>query len=305
MLKVRNLLTAFSCIAFAGAAHAQEVAEEAPPPAWPEVDIFLFEYDPANADDALSNGANVTDRPGYDNQPHFTKDSATILYSRDDGIQTDIWEYDIAAGTHTQITRTPESEFSPTPSPDDQTISMVFERSNSIWQIDRSNPDEPQPVLEAVGIIEPVGYFARNHETGDILFWSRFGFSVTLAHDTKQESFFITGHAVPSTPHVIPGTDDISFVHRQMNDQVWIKALDPQSKAVRPLTQIVGSNANYAWAPDGSILQIEDAKLHRWRDDGKGWKVISDLSAHGVASANRIAVSPDGNRIAIVGLPQE
>ncbi|ABC62537.1 hypothetical protein ELI_02225 [Erythrobacter litoralis HTCC2594] len=290
-------------MALVASAQAQDAAEETPPPAFPETEIFLFDYDASAEGDALSNGRNVTQRPGYDNQPYFTPGSATFLYARDDGTQTDIWEYDIASGTHRQITRTPESEFSPTPSPDDKTISMVFERNNSIWQIERSAPDAPTWALEAAGVPEPVGYFARNYASGDILYWSRYGFNVALTSAEKPAYHFISGHAVPATPHVIPGSAEISFVHRQTNEQVWIKAFDPETRAIRPLTPLVGTNANYTWTPDGAILQIEDGKVHRWREDGAGWAEVGDLSEPGITSANRIAVSPDGKRIAVVGLP--
>lgn len=293
-------------LALAHAANAQDVAEEIPPPAFPETEIFLFDYDAGASDDALSNGRNVTKRAGYDNQPYFTKDSATFVYSRDDGVQTDIWEYDIASDTHTQITRTPESEFSPTPSPDNRTISMVFERNNSIWQIDRAKPDEPQWVLEASGVTEPVGYFARDHALGNVFYWSRYGFNVALTHEAEPAYHFITGHAVPATPHLVPRTTHFSFVHRQTNEEVWIKEFDPENKSIRPLTPLVGTNANYTWTPDGAILQIEGAKVHRWREDsGKGWEVIGDLAEFGIKSANRIAVSPDGKWIAVVGVPGE
>ena len=87
-----------------------EEAEAAPPPAFPEFDIFLFDYDASNSESALSNGFNATERAGYDNQPFFTASSETFLYSRDDGTQTDIWEYDIASGAHRQITRTRSTE---------------------------------------------------------------------------------------------------------------------------------------------------------------------------------------------------
>ncbi|WP_284124734.1 hypothetical protein [Parerythrobacter aestuarii] len=302
MQKRRLILTLCGAAALANTALAQD-ADEAPPPAFPETEIFLFDYDAEAESNALSNGRNVTQRAGYDNQPYFTKDSASFLYSRDDRTQTDIWEYDIASGTHTRITKTPESEFSPTPSPDNRTISFVFERNNSIWQLDRARPDAPTWALEAAGVTEPVGYFARNYATGDILYWSRYGFNIALTSAERPAYHFISGHAVPATPHVIPGTDQISFVHRQTNEQVWIKAFDPATKAIRPLTSLVGTNANYTWTPDGAILQIEGGKVYRWKEGGEGWEVIADLADHGVASANRIAVSPDGKRIAVVGLP--
>ena len=299
------VLTLCGSVGLAGIAHAQDAGDKEPPPAFPETEIFLFDYDAAAEGDALSGGRNVTRRAGYDNQPAFTKDSAPFLYARDDGTQTDVWEYDIARGTHTQITRTPESEFSPTPSPDNRTISMVFERNNSIWQIDRSAPDAPQWSLEAAGVTEPGGYFARNHASGDILYWSRYGFNVALTSAERPAYHFISGHAVPATPHVIPGSDEISFVHRQTNEQVWIKAFDPKDKSIRPLTPLVGTNANYTWAPDGAILQIEGTTVHRWKEGADGWQTIADLAEHGLASANRIAVSPDGKRIAVVGVPKQ
>ena len=305
MLKRQTVLLCCVCLVLASPGNAQSQDADTPPPAPPQPDIFLFDYDAAAAGDALSGGINATDRPGYDNQPFFTKDSATFLYSRDDGTQTDIWEYDIASGTHSRITQTDKSEYSPTPSPDNQIISVVFERNSSIWHLDRNAPDAPSWTLETAGIEEPVGYFARNYATGDILYWSRYGFNVALTHADKRGYHFVSGNAVPATPHVIPGTDEFSFVHRQTNEQVWIKAFDPETKSIRPLTPIVGANANYTWAPDGSILQIEGTKVHRWREGGGGWQEISDLSDHGLASAYRIAVSPDGKRIAVVGLPAE
>ncbi|MDE1468542.1 hypothetical protein [Aurantiacibacter sp. D1-12] len=292
----RPALAILTSLALASPTLAQDAPE-------PQPDIFLFAYDASASDDALSNGINTTNRPTlYDNQPFFTSGGDTFVYSRGDGTQTDVWEYDIASATHAQITDTPESEYSPTPSPDNRTVSVVFERNRSIWEIDRADPDNPVWLLEAAGVDEPVGYFARNHASGDVLFWSRYGFNVALTHASEPAYHFVSGHAVPASPHLIPGTGEFSFVHRQTNEEVWIKALDPETRAVRPLTPIAGTNANYTWAPDGSILQIEGTQVHRWREGGKGWEVISDLADHGLASAYRIAVSPDGTRVAVVGI---
>jgi len=291
------------------AACAQESSsekEEREPASFPETEIFLFDINLAAEGDVLSKGKNVTSRPGYDNQPFFTKDSESFLYSRDDGYQTDVYEYIIASDKTVQITESDNTEFSPTPFPDNKSLAFVTDRSNSIYFAGRDNANAPEWALKASGITEPVGYFAWNHNTGDILYWSQYGANVTLTHAERPEYHYVSGDAVPSTPHIIPGTDEFSFVHRQGNSQVWIKALNPDTKAVRPLTPIVGHNANYSWTPDGAILMIEGTVLHRWTEDSEtGWEEVSDLSAHGLKSANRVAISPDASRLAIVGLPQD
>ena len=285
------------------AAFAQEVPEKQKVD-FPETEIFLFDLDLTDAENPLSGGKNVTNRAGYDNQPFFTKDSKTFLYSRSDDYQTDVYEYDLASGISTQITRSEATEFSPTPFPDNKSMSFVTNRSNSVWHGTRDDIDNPEWTLTASDNHEPIGYHAWNHKTGDILYWSQYGFNVTLVHESESNYHYVAGNAVPSTPHIIPGTDKFSFVHRQINGSVWIKELDPKTKAVRPLTPTKGSNANYGWTPDGSILMIEDDKLYRWQPEAE-WEEIADLADHGIKNANRLAISPNSKKIAVVGLPED
>lgn len=271
---------------------------------FPETEIFLFDLDLAKQESALSNGTNVTQRSGYDNQPYFTKDSKTFLFSRGDDYQTDVYEYDLISKEISQVTNSGATEFSPTPTPDNKSITFVSDRSNSIWIGERANINSPKAAQEHNNNKEPIGYYAWNHKTGDILYWSQYGFSVSLVHANEQNYHFISGHAVPSTPHIIPGTDNFSFVHRQSNGQVWIKEFDPTTKSITPIAPTPGSNANYGWAPDGTILIIENDDLYKWnRGSENGWQAIANLAKLGVKGANRIAISPDASKIAIVGLP--
>ncbi len=76
----------------------------------------------------LTNGAleigpavDITNNPGYDNQPFFTPDSRSVLFTSVRGpagtTQTDIYHYDIAPRTIAHVVNTPESEYSPTVTP--------------------------------------------------------------------------------------------------------------------------------------------------------------------------------------------
>jgi len=299
-LLLRLTISAFFAISCSIAAQEAEKLKVI----YPETEIFLFDLDLEKDKEVLSGGKNVTLREGYDNQPYFTKGSDSFLFSRGDDYQTDVYEYFLSSGETKRVTHSDATEFSPTPFPDNKSIAFVSNRSASIWYGSRDDIDNPKWAQAANDNREPIGYYAWNHKTGDILYWSQYGFSVSLVHESSQNYHFVTGNAVPSTPYIIPGTNNFSFVHRQTNGQVWIKEFNPKTKAVRPIITTVGENSNYCWTPDGSILMIENNMLYRWIPDGEDdWVQIADLSKFGIKNANRLAVSPNAKKLAVVGLP--
>src|SRR5262245_45036544 len=95
-------------------------------------EIFLFDLK-VNKDGKyeLSNGKNITNHKGYDNQPSFHPLRPEILYaSAMDTTNVDIKMYNFQTGTTTQFTSTPENEFSPTVTPDLKFVSCVVQRKN-------------------------------------------------------------------------------------------------------------------------------------------------------------------------------
>jgi len=274
----------------------------------PDCDIFLFELSDTPAAMTITDGFNVTNREGYDNQPWFTPDSSSILYTANHKPdRTDVFEYIIKSKETKQVTDDSTQQYSPQVSPDNQKLSFVVdgEQANqSIWFTDRDGKNS-QWLLKNMGEREPVGYYSWNHETDYILFWSRYGFSMRLAHRTKPLSHYVTGDAVPATPHIVPGTNFFSFMHQQGNGEVWIKELNPETLAIRPLTLAVGTNRSYAWTPSGWIVMCDGSKLHRWSPDSDGWQLVADLDKHGMKNVTRVSVSPDGKKLAVVGLAKE
>ena len=268
---------------------------------FPHSDIFVFDL--AGDTRAVANGRNVTSRHGYDNQPYFTADSRSFLFARGDDFQIDVYEYFLESGELRQVTNTASLEFSPTPTPDNKALAFVSDHNGSVMLAQRSSPDQRTAVLALTNEPEATGYFAWNHNRDEMLYWSRYGYSMVLVNTATGSRRFVTGHSPPATPHQIPGTHNFSFVHRQANEEVWIKALDPVTLSVTPVIRVAGSNNNYAWAPDGSILMIQDDVLYRAiRDANPEWRPVAKLAEYGIANANRIAVSPDGRKLAIVGV---
>lgn len=292
----------------------------------PECDIFLFDVQESDDDLAISNPRNVTARPGYDNQPWFTPDSGSFLFTANrKPDRTDVFEYFIESGETKQVTDTADQEYSPQSSPDNGSVSYVTDgatANQSVWFTKRDSGQQ-QWLLANQGEREPIGYYSWNRDSGYILYWSRYGHSMRLVHESKELSHYVTGNAPPSTPHIIPakfyGGDEsdhsqaaklspnrFSFLHRQANGETWLKELDPQSLAIRPLTTIKGNNNNYCWTPMGHVLMADGSELYRWNAKSKdGWQLVVDLDDHGLQTVTRVACSSDGKKLAIVALPKE
>ena len=131
----------------------------------PSTDIFLIPVD----GDAVGAPRRVTDREGYDNQPRFLPDGKSLVYSsmRDGG--TDIYLYDLVSGKTHAIVETPESEYSPTPVPGRNAISLVRDYGDLKQQLWSFPLDGGEPEL-LLPDVNPVGYHAWVDEQSLLLF---------------------------------------------------------------------------------------------------------------------------------------
>ena len=308
MTTIRRMLLAVGLVTFATLSANGQESGEPNKLDLPDCDIFLFELSDTPVEMKISGGVNIADRKGYDNQPWFTPDSSSVIFSANhEPDRTDVFEYLIGTKETKQLTDDLIQQYSPQVSPDNSQLSFVVDgemANQSIWSVDRDGENKTW-LLKGQGEREPVGYYSWNRKTDYILFWSRYGFSMRLVHRTKPISHYVTGDAIPATPLIIPGTENFSFIHQQGNGEVWIKELTPETLAVRPLTTVVGSNRSYAWTPSGWIVMCDGSKLHRWSPDSDGWKLVADFDEHGMKNVSRVAVSPDGTKIAVVGLSKE
>ncbi|MFT5521445.1 MAG: hypothetical protein ACI9IA_002046 [Enterobacterales bacterium] len=271
----------------------------------PDSEIHLFDLTLEDGKYTLKNGNNISNNKDYDSQPYFTPLGKTLLFSSSrDGKQTDVYEYTLKTQKTAQLTNTPHSEFSPKSVGDTGNVSFVSEGFNpyqSVWQLDVKSGKQSWLLNSK----EPVGYYQLNEATGDVLFWSRFGWSVQYLNIKTNQNRFVSGNAIPSTPQQIPNSNRFSFVHRQSNGQVWIKAFDPIDFSITPIAPIYDSNYDYGWAPNGDILRFDENKLSIWPFGNKGydWKIGQDMSKLFKGKIGRLAVSNDGKNIALVESP--
>ncbi|HEY4129976.1 MAG TPA: hypothetical protein VGM50_05140, partial [Gemmatimonadaceae bacterium] len=149
----------FACAVLAGAAMVA-LSARANAQAAPSTDIFLAPLTITAAAITVGTPTNVTNRPGYDNQPTFTPDSRAILFtSTHDEAQSDIYRYTLATKAIARVTSTPESEYSATIMPGGQRFSVIRVEHDSAQRLWSFAMDGSDPRL-LVPTVKPVGYHA-------------------------------------------------------------------------------------------------------------------------------------------------
>ncbi len=260
-------------------------------------DIFLVDI---SRDGGVQFGTptNVTDRPGYDNQPSFTPDGKAILYTSIRGDQADIWIYDIAAGSNRAVTTTPESEYSAAVMPGGRTFSAIrveMDSTQRLWQFDLDGTN-PKVIYEQ---IMPVGYHAWIDANTTAMFilgrpaTLQIGNVETGAAETVASNIGRSVHKAVDKKAVI-------FLHRMSDDEAWITEWDVEAKQMRHLVAPVGDGQDFVVMQNGTIVMGDGSKLFAWREDWDGWEEVADF-AEQITEITRLAGSPDGDRIAIVG----
>ncbi len=212
----------------------------------PDTEIFLASFSARGAT-VVGRATNITNSPGYDNQPSFTSDGRSIFFTsiRGGGTQTDIYRYDIASGATVRVTSTPESEYSATVTPDGGHISVIRVEADGTQRLWRFTSDGAQPELVLTDV-KPVGYHAWADDHTLALFVLGQPATLQIADTRTGQSEALVGgigrsiQRIPATANV-RGT--ISFVEREVTRAggatLWIRALDLRKRWVTTLVAAV------------------------------------------------------------------
>jgi dipeptidyl aminopeptidase/acylaminoacyl peptidase len=260
---------------------------------------------------------NISNSPGYDNEPSFTPDGRAILFvSNRDGKQTDIYRYDIATKALTQLTHTPESEYSPVVTPDGRTFSVIrveADGTQRLWRFDLDGSN-PRLILENV---KGVGYQAWLDATHVAVFIVGKPNTLQLADTTTGTAEMIDsnpgrGLALRPGPSGIPPT--LTYVCKTDPAHWVVKEFNPSTKATTVIGDALPGSEDLAWdggnsmpsGPAGRLLMASGSKVYA--KSGTDWHETGDFAAAGISHITRLAVSPVrytnfSNRLVFVAEP--
>jgi hypothetical protein len=272
----------------------------------PNTDVYLAPLSRIGDSLVVGRAINVTHRQGYDNQPSFLPDSRAILYTVvDSSGRADIWRYDIADRRTTQVTRTPESEYSATVMPGGARFSVIrveLDSTQRLWSFALDGSD-PQLVLRD---LKPVGYHAWLDSARLVTFV--LGSPSTL-HVINQDGSGDTTIArdVGRSIQALPTGGIFSFTRREGTARhlsIVLQTRHATDVGTVALIEAPADNEFHAWTPGSVLLSAAGSVLVRLDPAHPStWIPVGDLKPNGLKNVTRLAVSPDGNWLAFVAEP--
>lgn len=268
--------------------------------AQPATEIYLFDLSVKKEKVTLSNPVNITNHKGYDNQPFFHP-KLTVLYyaSANEEGKTDIKSYDYKSKASGVVTQTPEREYSPTVTLDEQYISCIIQRDNGVQDLGKYPVEGGEPSIIIDNL--KVGYhvWADNSHLGLFVLGTPNQLHYVRL-PTKKDT--IIAENIGRSLNKVPGEGAFSFIHKSSDKEWFIKKLNSQSMKVSVLGPTVSGSEDLCWLLDGKILMSDGPAIYFMNtSSGPGWNPVTVTSgAEVLKGTTRIAVSGDGKKLAVV-----
>jgi hypothetical protein len=268
----------------------------------PAADIWVADLHLSGDEIQVGTPRNITRRPGYDNQPCFLPGGDAFLFVAADSLgRTDVFRFDVVDGLLSRVTRTDESEYSPTPlaAPEGGFVTVRVEADSTqrLWRFD---PDGSNPRLIA-SEVDSVGYFAWWDERTLVVFVVGSPHTLRLV-DVATQKETVIARDIGRSILVAPGGRGVSFLAREGDGTYAFRLLPLPEREPEPLIDAVGDGQDAAWIDD-ALVMAGGARLFAARPfEAPRWREVADFAGAGIAAVTRIAVSPDHRRIALVGL---
>lgn len=263
-------------------------------------EILLFDLKIKKNKITLSNPKNITNHPGYDNQPGFNRIESVLYYSsfNEEG-RSDIKAYNYLTNTTNSFTQTSEREYSPTHTPDGEFLSCIIQRDNGAQDLGKYPLGGGEPYTIIDNLI--VGYHVWADNSHLALFI--LGEPNTLHYlriPTKEDT--VLAQNIGRSLHQIPNERAISFIQKNSATNWEIKRLDTETMLITTIAPTLPGREDICWTPNGKIVSSDGIKLFMFDPKkGKSWKEIPLASgAELLKGVTRLAVNSKGDKLAVV-----
>jgi dipeptidyl aminopeptidase/acylaminoacyl peptidase len=253
------------------------------------------------------NALNISNNPGYDNEPSFTPDGRAILFvSNRDGKQTDVYRYDIATKTLTQLTHTPEGEYSPLVTPDGKTFSVIrveADGTQRLWRFDLDG-SHPRVILENVKGVGYQAWLDATHVAVFIVGNNGQPNTLQLADATTGTAQMIDsnpGHglALRPGPRSSSAPPTLTYVCKTDPAHWVVKEFDLKTRTTTVLMDALAGSEDLTWDPMTTFPDRPAQRVFMAKgpqvftfSDGQ-WTLAGSFTAAGIDRITRLAINPN------------
>ena len=265
--------------------------------AQPSTEVYLFDLHKEGNGYILKNPVNISDNPGYDNQPSFLPDGSAVLFTSYQDDQTDIIQYQVNTAEKKRLTQSDGSEYSPTVTPDGThftTIILEKDGTQLLWKypLDGGKAEVAVPELK-------IGYHCWYDENTIVSFVLGEPATLQSSNVNTAENKILDSN-IGRSLHKIPNENKVSYISKS-NSTWMIRSLNPITGDSKNIIETLPNSEDMSWAPDGSIFMGQQSSLYWYDPKGdEKWQEVSTPENLELKNISRISVSPKGDKIALV-----
>jgi ketosteroid isomerase-like protein len=268
----------------------------------------------------VSKLVNISNHPGYDNQPAFFPNGSRLVFTSQvavldetgHGVQARI--HDFATGTSTSIPGA--LGFSPTPTAHG---SVMLLRDGQVWLHNLSDWVRDKGRDTALTETHDAGYFARFDYRTWVLFMNDKQRRIVI-YDVTTKTLDTMSIGASTAPIPIPGKRAVTFVAVEpfpAPEGDAAKSAPPRKLVLRQLsiddrkvttlaTIPFTTSGSHVWSSRGTLLMTSGHTIYEWNPEHPDdWRPITEFDNPELQGLTRIAISPRGDRIALVSTPRD
>lgn len=265
--------------------------------------VFVFDIQINDDQAELSNFQEIPHEKGYNNQPSFISDEE-ILFSSTNNNQADIRKYNLKSNSLQWIhPQTEGGEYSPQIIPESEAVAAVrldLDGLQRLYKYDLKNNTNTLLIPNL-----PVAYFifydaetllatVLNEDDMDLV-------KIDLAENSSEVLFSHAGRNLGK----IPNSEWVSYTLINEAEEMDLYTYDFKTGESVFICQLPYGVQDYVWLDDSKILAASGYRLFlfdTWEESE--WNYAGSAEKFGVDGITRMALSPNGKKLAVVGKKQ-
>jgi ketosteroid isomerase-like protein len=280
-----------------------------------DAEVWVGSLDMSGGRFVVANLANISNHPGYDNQPAFFPDGSRLVFTSqiaelvETGHAVQAVIYDFANGTSAPAVGA--LGFSPTPAADGKSLMLL--REGRVWLRDAAGKET------ALTATTDAGYFARFDDKTWALFMNDKQRRIVI-YDATTKALDTMAVGSTTAPFRIPGKRAVTFVAVEPfpapeggaakaapRRKLVLRQLDLGDRRVTTLATIpFATSGSHVWTSRGTLLMASGHTIYEWNPaHPDNWQPVTQFDNPELQGLTRIALSPRGDRIALVSTPRD